>query len=66
MIVGWLSTPTTDDRSQVTRRILPDSMNMTANSSNHLSPHTNRGNIQQTMRIRPGRALYNMVKAGNG
>ena len=28
MIIGWLSTPTTDDRSQVTRRILPDSMDM--------------------------------------
>ena len=40
-------------------------MNRTANSSDHLSPHTNRGNIQQTMRIRPGRALYNMVSAGN-
>ena len=66
MIIGWLSTPTTDGRSQVTLRILPDTMNMTANSSDHLSPHTNRGRIQQRMRIRPGRALYNMVSAGNG
>ena len=66
MIVGWLPTPTADDLSQVTRRILPDTMNMTAHSSDHLSPHTNRGHIQQRMRIRPGRALYNMVSAGNG
>ena len=66
MNIGWLSTPTTDDPPQVTSRILPDSMDMKANSSNNLSPHTNRGTILQTMRIRQGRALYNMVLAGNG
>ena len=66
MNIGCRSMPTTDDPPQVTSRILPDSMDMKANSSNNLSPHTHRGTILQTMRIRQGRVLYNMVLAGNG